>query len=64
MSYKEKMDREWEEEQEKYLKDIEICKALLDTLKTDYKSPGVSWMFNKSKIARTRLMIHDLLKKY
>ena len=62
MNYKERMDKEWEEKT-KFIYDIKFCKMLLDNLKEDYESPVPCRSFNKSKITRTRLMIHDILKK-
>ena len=62
--YQEKMDKEWEEKQAKFINDINVCKMLLDNLQEDYESPVPYRSFNKSKITRTRLMIHDILKKY
>ena len=62
--HQEKMDKEWEEKQAKFINDINVCKMLLDNLQEDYKSPVPCRSFNKSKITRTRLMIHDILKKY
>lgn len=64
MNYKERMDKEWEEKQVKFINDITVCKMLLDNLQEDYESPVSYRSFNKSKITRTRLMIHDILKKY
>jgi hypothetical protein len=36
----------------------------MENLQEDYESPVPYRTFNKSKITRTRLMIHDILKKY
>lgn len=59
---------EWEKEeklkQKRCLEDIDICIRLLETLKEDYIAPGYSTKINASKVTRTRLMIHDLLKNY
>lgn len=58
----------WEEQvkqnEENYLRDIDTSIKLLETLKTDYISPGTYKKINTSKITRIRLTIHDLLKKY
>ena len=58
----------WEEkrelEQKRYLEDIDTSIKLLETLKSDYISPGTYGKINTSKVSRVRLVIHDLLKKY
>lgn len=64
LEYQEKKDKEWGEKQAKFINDINVCKMLLDNLQEDYESPVSYRSFNKSKITRTRLMIHDILKKY
>ena len=58
----------WEEEQklkiEQYLGDIDTAIRILETLKTDFITPGWSHQINSSKVQRIRLVVHDLLKKY
>ena len=60
------MHRENEKRQNQlnYLNDIDISIRLLETLKTNYISPGTHNKINKNKITRVRLIISDLLKKY
>ena len=60
MDYREKFKKEVDI----YFKDIDTCITLLESLKSNYTTPGVSTMINKSKVQRVRLVIHDLLKKY
>jgi len=62
--WEEKREKEWEEKEGKFLNDIVVCKLLLDTLLTDYVSPGTSRKINSAKVTRVRLMIHDILKQY
>lgn len=65
---KDKKELTWEEERDlertKYLDDVDTSIKLLETLKTDYITPGTYGKINTSKISRIRLTIHDLLKKY
>ena len=62
--WEEKWEKEWEEKEGKFLNDIVVCKLLLDTLLTDYVSPGTRRKINSAKVTRARLMIHDILKQY
>lgn len=56
--------REMTTEEERFLKDVDICIRLLETLKEDCITPGCYDMINTSKATRVRLTIHELLKKY
>lgn len=57
-------EKELEEKEGRFLNDIAVCKILLDTLLSDYISPGTSRKINTAKVTRVRLMIHDILKKH
>ena len=63
-----KKELTWEEERElekrRYLDDIDTSIKLLETLKTDYITPGTYGKINTSKVSRIRLTINDLLKKH
>ena len=63
-----KKELTWEEDKSwkkrRYLDDIDTSIKLLETLKTDYITPGTYGKINTSKVSRIRLTIHDLLKKY
>ena len=65
---KDKKELSWEEERElekrRYLDDIDTSIKLLETLKTDYITPGTYGKINTSKVSRIRLTINDLLKKH
>ena len=57
--------REMTVEEERFLKDVDVCIRLLEVLKGNYYRPGYgSTVLNSSKISRVRQTIHDLLKKY
>ena len=47
-----------------YLEDIDTSIKLLETLKSEYTTPGCPMSINSAKVQRVRLVIHDLLKKY
>lgn len=56
---------EWEIKEGKFLNDIAVCKILLDTLLEGYTIHGYKSIdINSSKVARTRMIINDILKKY
>lgn len=63
MGYESELNKQWKEEELNYLNSIDTCIALLNTLKTNYITPGTSTLINTSKVSRIRLTIHDILKE-